>query len=212
MELIIINENKIKITLSDEEMKKYGVCTEEVGLSFPNARYALRAILLDADVEEDFYSDCDKNRIFIQLYPSIDGGCEMFVTKMDLISSNNYWEENVMPAYKEQSLAPQRPSRKPSVIKRTTLTYRFDRLDWLISACRELTARGFSGESALYRDKEGRYYLLLSGSADADRKFSASSFLSEFAELENTDRTYLYICENGHCICPENAIGILSDL
>ena len=212
MELIIINENKLKIMLSREEMKKYGIAPDDMSLSFPNARGVLRDILSEASIETDFYSDTEKNRIFIQLYPSIEGGCEMFVTKIDLICSNDSREELIMPTYKEQGIMPLKSARKPTPLKRTTLTYCFKKLDWVFAACKELKKRGFSGESALYRDKEGRYYLLLCNSFVDGQKYSPSAFLSEFAELENTEHAYLYINENGYCICNENAVETLSAL
>ena len=213
MELIIINENKLKIMLSSEDMEKYGLCADNIGTSFPQARKALKSILSDVRIETGFDTDSENDRIFIQLYPSLEGGCEMFVTKIDLIYPNKFEEENlIMPAYKEQSIIPLKPARKPSVIKKTTLTYCFEKFEWVSCACRELKRRNFSGESALYRDKEGRYYLLVSPTLTDEQKNAPSSFLSEFGELENTEHARLYINENGKCICCENAVEIMGSL
>ena len=212
MELIIINENKLKIMLSAEDMKKYGLFSGGDELSFPNAKHALQDILQEVRHTTGFEADTEKDRIFVQVYPSLEGGCEMFVTKMGLLCQSDRGEEIIMPAYKEQNAVAPRSTKKSLNVKRTTLTYCFEKLDWMLCACRELKRRRFCGESALYRDKEGRYYLLICQGFSEDQKSSPSCFLSEFGELENTEHARLYINENGYCICNEGAVEIMSEL
>ena len=213
MELIIINENKLKIMLSSDDMEKYGLKNEDIDYSFSGARAALKSILSDARIKTGFDTEGENDRIFIQLYPSVEGGCEMFVTKIDLVCPKIIEEDtSLMPAYKEQSIVPLKPSKKVAPIKRTTLTYCFDMIEWVSCACRELKRRQFSGESALFCDNLGRYYLLISSTLTDDRKNEPSTFLSEFATLENTEHARLYLYENGKCICPSDAVEILSKL
>lgn len=211
MELIIINKNKIKIMLSDEDMKKYGICCGDSLQSFPKARVALKNILSDIHADTDFNTDSENERMFIQLYPSAQGGCELFVSKTDLIYQEDAQEDSLfMHAYKDQGLSPLKSAKKASAPKRTALTYCFERFEWLLTACRELYRRDFSGESSLFRDKEGRYYLVLSPAASEGQKCAPSSFLSEFGELESTEHAHLYVNENGCCICRENAVELMS--
>ena len=213
MEFLVISENKLKIMLSSEDMKKYGLKYDNIDYSFPQARIALKNILSDVQIETGFDTEKENDRIFIQLYPSVEGGCEMFVTKMGLLCPKIIEEESLlMPAYKEQSVIQFKPTKKPAMIKKTTLTYCFDKLEWVCCACRELKRRDFSGESALYRDKEGRYYLLVSPTLTEEQKNAPSSFLSEFGSLENTEYARLYVNENGRCICQSNAVEIMSEL
>ena len=54
MELIIINENKLKIMLSCEDMKKYGLDEKDVDYSFPYAKKALKSIISDVKIETGF--------------------------------------------------------------------------------------------------------------------------------------------------------------
>lgn len=211
MELIIINKNKIKIMLSDEDMKKYGIFCGDSLQSFPKARVALKSILSDVHAETDFNADSENERLFIQLYPSAEGGCEMFVSKTDLLYNEDSQEDaSLMHSFKDQGVAQAKPIKRPSTPKRATLTYCFERFEWMLTACRELYRRNFSGESSLFRDKEGRYYLLLCPAASEGQKCAPSSFLSEFGELESTEHARFYINENGSCICQENAVELMS--
>ena len=213
MELIIINENKLKITLSSADMERYGLDAKDIEYSFSGARAILKSILSDAKVSTGFDTEKETERIFIQLYPSREGGCEMFVTRIDLVCPNIIEEDtSLMPAYKEQSVIPLKPPKRASPVKRTTLTYCFDMMEWVSCACRELKRRNFSGESALFRDSGGRYYLFISSTLADDQKNEPSTFLSEFATLENTEQTRLYLYENGSCICDSDAVEILSKL
>lgn len=206
MELIIINKSKLKIMLSADDMKKYGIDHANIADDPIKVHTAFKNILSDIELETGFNKAEDK--IFIQLYPSKEGGCEMFVSKMML--SDNREERAVMPAYKEQSVVQLKSSKRATNSKKDTFTYCFEKIKWLICACRELNKRGFSGESLAYRDKEGRYYLFISPfSRDGEKSDVQLAFLSEFGDAENTDCTTLYINENGRCICEENAVETL---
>jgi hypothetical protein len=81
MELIIIGENRLKIMLTCEDMARYELsepCAETMGV---RARRALRSIVADAHAQIDF--DTDSERLLVQLFASREGGCEIFVTRLE---------------------------------------------------------------------------------------------------------------------------------
>ena len=80
MELILINENKLKITLSRRDMKQYDLDCDTIDYDKTETRKAFWSILDEAKHKTGF--DAAKQRVFIQLYPSKEGGCEMYVTKL----------------------------------------------------------------------------------------------------------------------------------
>ena len=80
MELIVINENKLKITLSESDMKQYSLDCNTVDYDNTETRKAFWSILDEVKQKTGF--DAASQKIFVQLYPSKKGGCEMYVTKL----------------------------------------------------------------------------------------------------------------------------------
>ena len=80
MELIRINENKLKIMLSEGDMKQYALDCASLDYDNTETRRAFWSILDEAKHQTGF--DAASQRVFVQLYPSKEGGCEMFVTKL----------------------------------------------------------------------------------------------------------------------------------
>ena len=91
------------------------------------------------------------------------GGCELFVTKIELDSECDSKEEDIFmpPLNGERFLLPG-TTKKNAEGRKIHLTYSFEELDFLISACKELHKRGFFGKSSFYRDEEGKYFLFIS--------------------------------------------------
>ena len=80
MELILINSNKLKIMLTEADMIQYELDFNTINYDNIETRRAFWNILDEAKHRTGF--DAASDRIFIQLYPSKEGGCEMYVTKV----------------------------------------------------------------------------------------------------------------------------------
>ena len=83
MEFLVISENKMKIMLSAEEVRSYGIESERSDYRDPKIRRAFWKILDRARDECGFKVTGDK--LLIQYYPS-KCGAEIFVTKLGKIS------------------------------------------------------------------------------------------------------------------------------
>ena len=86
MELIVINENKLKIIMSKTDMKNYGLDENEFYLSVTDTRKILGKILQNCTIKTGFETILPSDKILIQLYPEKGGGCELFVTKIEFDS------------------------------------------------------------------------------------------------------------------------------
>ena len=80
MELIPINNSKLKIMLDENDMKEYNI-GDEADCANSATRLAIRHILDCAKDKIGF--NTEGAEIFVQLYTSKHGGCELFVTKSD---------------------------------------------------------------------------------------------------------------------------------
>lgn len=80
MELIVISQSKLKIMLTAPDMQYYELQGNHINCVDENTRRAFRHIFDDARLQVGF--DTAGERLFVQLYASRDGGCEIFVTKL----------------------------------------------------------------------------------------------------------------------------------
>jgi hypothetical protein len=123
------------------------------------------------------------------MYPSKEGGCEMYVTKLGFSMPEK--EKNIMDTVEPQ-------------------VYRFETLGILMRVCVELSRLGYSRFGRTYTDKNGFFLYLES---DAVQKNAArTAFLSEFGEKWDGDVFFRYKGEYCSPICESGAIGVLSEL
>ncbi len=80
MELIVISESKLKIMLTAPDMAHYELENTRMDCADAHTRAAFRHIFDDARNRIGF--DTQGERLFVQLYASKEGGCEIFVTKL----------------------------------------------------------------------------------------------------------------------------------
>lgn len=208
MEFILIDENKIKVMLSEEDLKEFEISTEELDYSNTDTKRMFWDILSRAKHLTGF--DTDGQRILVQLYPSREGGCEMFVTKIGEGISPDM-EENEGVEHTSKPKPRRRPTQKRSGANAYSAVFSFSSIFDMISVCRSLSSIEYSGKSAAYIDEGRRFYLFLadvdiSGYIPADRY----SFIFEFGVPESRESAYNYLLEHGKVICGENAVNILS--
>lgn len=80
MELIKINDCKLKVMLSEIDLKCYNLDCDKLDYDCSATKQAFREILKEAKKEIGF--DTAEEKIFVQIYPGRCGGCEMYVTKL----------------------------------------------------------------------------------------------------------------------------------
>jgi negative regulator of genetic competence, sporulation and motility len=194
MELILINEKKLKIMLTPEDMREYEIDCDSVDYARTETRRAFWSILDEAKHRTGF--DAASERVYIQLYPSREGGCEMYVTKVGLLAdeTNGAKGRGLLRVAQERRLA-----------------YSFGDLESLLRVCQRLLGSEHTQGSAAFIDGEGKCYLYFSGV----RGFGVpDSFavINEFGESEDPDVIIGYISEYCRCICRDNAVNTLGVL
>ena len=80
MELIVISPTRLKIMLTEPDMRRYALSADTAGCADGETRRSLRRLFDDARKETGF--ETEGARLLIQLYASRTGGCEIFVTKL----------------------------------------------------------------------------------------------------------------------------------
>ena len=190
MELIQISENKLKIMLSENDMIKYALDGDDTDYSKDETRRAFRAMLSHARELSGF--DTRGERIFVQMYPSRGGGCEVFVTKLG-DRKGEFFEVGTLS--------------KTEVKRQTGDAYGFDSLENMLAVCRYLynCRAECRQEGKAFCDDRGNFYLSLPAGCD----FAHSA---EFSRKVNPASLDAYITEHGRCIIERGAVEILRKL
>ena len=80
MEIIMISNSKLKIMLCEEDLRQFELKADQLDYSNTDTKRMFWDVLSKAKHKTGF--DTDGQRVLVQLYPSKEGGCEMFVTKI----------------------------------------------------------------------------------------------------------------------------------
>lgn len=200
MEWIRISSNKLKIMLSAKDAERYELACESADLADAVTRTAFREILTDIKKETDF--DATEDKVYIQMYPSKEGGCELFVTKIGLL----FGEESAMNANSAQ-----KTSKKTKSLQKRRAAFAFFDFDGLLAVCRRLSD-SFSGESEVWRDERGKWWLLLSEMCESQTAKERFRFIRDYAEMHSFEDKKMLLPEHGSCICKRNAVAVLGAL
>ena len=188
MELILISDAKLKVMLSPEDMRRFDITCDDLDSTEIASRRAFWSILDEARSRTGF--DPAGHKIFVQMYPSRGGGCELFVTRLggkkdgDTKKSRGFVTD-AAHAREEQSL------------------YVFSSLSDLLLGCRRLSSEEDPPAARAYVDAEKRrFYLVLSADAPV---------LSEYNATRCRPRDFAYIEEHCRMFC-RNAVSLLAPL
>lgn len=201
MEWIRISSNKLKIMLTAEDAARYALCPDTADYADTVTRRAFKAILTDMRHETGF--DAADDKVYIQMYPSHEGGCELFVTKMGIEVAPK--RGNAANTYKSPKI-----ERHPR--QRRSLAFCFVHMCDLIAVCRRLRALHYKGESRAWLDDSHRYWLLLLEEGDPLTAREDYLFVMEYGEIESKENAELMLSEHGKLLCDNRAVETLGDL
>ena len=191
MEFLVVSKTKLKAILDKEDMIKYKLDATATDSDSIATRRAFREILAVAGDEVGF--DTEKDKVLIQLYPSRDGGGELFVTKLGSLTKSD------MRAISD--------SNNVTMFSNISRLYKFENLDSLILGAKSMHCRDIISE-VYYID--GAYFLYAEEKCESGR-LSEISKLCEFAQ-RLPEKLIPYIKEQGKMIFSGEAIAKLSAL
>ncbi len=219
MELIMISNSKLKIMLTSEDMKEYSLDCNTLSYENTETRRAFWSILDEAKHRTGF--DAASERVFVQVYPSKKGGCEMYVTKLGIFSGkkktdnedgdiriNDDFSGGGMRRSSEETIS---TSERFLSRRKKAFTFRFDGIDPLLDACKRLYTSGYGGESSAYRT-EKHFFLKIKEEGAEYSMGDTESILLEYAEELDSAYFDIYIGEHGSCICESEAVKTLGEL
>ena len=198
MELILISESKLKIMLTADDMESNGISEELLTYGEKDVRKIFEGILEQAKQKTGF--DSSTGRLVIQVYPSKDGGCEVYFIRKP--------EGEKYTGAKEKT-----PVQRK---KKEYCVYLFDGISDAVAVCTLLKKCGYTNESALYTDKrkngERRYYLVLQEEIPANdrsrkrKSIAKSDLAAEYGTRFGGKEAMLYIAEHTEPLLTSNAV------
>lgn len=81
MKLVRSGNNALRISLTPEDLKQFQVDLNDFDYDLPKGKKIIWQLFDKAREETGF--DAQEERVYIQLYPKCDGGCELFVIKLE---------------------------------------------------------------------------------------------------------------------------------
>ncbi len=165
MDFLVVSDSKLKIMMSRDDMKKYGIDGDNIDYDNPKIRRSFWRILDVARSECGFEASGDK--VLIQFYPSKDG-CEIFVTKLGLISAGA-----------ERTIA---KSSKVAMLSTRRAVYKFPSFSSLVSAAKIIESEECERPPKAYFDEQGSYYII------ADERRGPIGHASEISPINEYGR------------------------
>ena len=210
MEIIMISDSKLKLMLAREDLAEFDLEADELDYSKSETKQMLWDILSDLREQVGFRTDgC---RVLVQLFPSRDGGCEMFISK---IADFCYCAEERTDT-EHEILLPMlhcKSAHRSAACQGKVGVFAFDRLEWMITVCRRLRGIGYGEDSRAYISDDHRYFLFLEGLDPLGYlTLDEYSFIAEYGSVENADALTGYLCEHGRLLCESDAVERLGVL
>lgn len=208
MEMLLISSNKLKIIISKNDLDSFDLTTDMLDYGNTETKRMLWDILNKAKHTVGF--DPDGYRVFVQLYPSKDGSCELFVTKIstsessicDVFSNENYDFDE----YDDFDNAEANGNSTDNVI-----VYEMESLNALGNVCRRMSSLSFSEKSSVYI-YNGKFYLIYTQSLEFSYPLDELSFIGEYGSKCNSKELIFNMFEFGTLICEGNAVETFSKI
>ena len=199
MELKLLNENKLKITLTNEDMALMDITYEEMDYYKDIGTKRVVWEILDKAKNQIGFDAAGSELLSIYVRPDKDGGCLIYVTK-DTQKSNTHTHAHTHTYEKKYK------SRFYTGIKKKRFLYMFDNSEVLLEVCNQLDMMGYNGKSDIFADDK-KYYLYIEDNIEY-----ALDSISEYGILINNPFFSFYLDEHTKKILAFDAVKKFSEI
>ncbi len=190
MKIEKLNENKIKITLNKEDLRKRNIDIQSFIYNSPETQDLFWDVMKEAEKELGF--SVEESMVYVEASASASGIFTLVVTK----TANNSLS-NLKNRLKKKNYKLKCKSTLPSL---DNSVYRFDTFDDLLDFCNVIKPKDI-GPNSLY-SYNGNYYLLIT-------KISNSHILEYATKEYQTEVLLSQMSEYGECFISTNAVETL---
>lgn len=193
MKIEKVNENKIKITLSREDLNARNIDVQSFIYNTPESQDLFWDVMREAEKEYGF--NVDESMVYVEASATTSGIFTLTVTK----TSNSLASNTLKNKIRKQNY---KLKRKSTSVPLDHSLYRFDSFDDFCDFAK-LVAKEDYGENSLY-EFDSHYYLYIST--------LPNNLVLEYAIKEhNTDVLLAEICEYGTTIVRDRALKTIAE-
>ncbi len=196
MKIEKVDENKVKIILSLEELEMRNISISELQMNNSLARNFFKSLIEESNLDEDFI-DNEDSQLFIEAAADNTNTFVLTITKTDSLPDINSYQKKGKVQYRIDSRL-----------------YEFNSLDAILDFCKIAKSENlFFGTNTLYKYQD-KYFLLFSESAIRNKRFIKTYvMMSEFCSRYYAyDMHYATISEKGSVIIQNRALHKLSKI
>jgi len=197
MELKLLNENRLKITLTNEDMASMDITFEEMDYDEDINTKRVVWEILDKAKRQTGFDVAGPDTLYINVRPDKNGGCLIYVTKDAQTQKSNFYPYTYEKKYK---------SKLYTGIKKKRFLYVFENSEILFDVCSQLNALGYNGKSDIFAD-DNKYYLYIE-----DSRESVLDIISEYGVLINNPLFGFYLEEHTKKIISSDAVKKFAEI
>jgi len=189
MEHKLVNENKLKITLTNEDMAFFDITYEEMINNDEDTQLIFREIYDGVKHKIGFDAEWEDVEMFVR--PEKGGGCFVYATKKSSSPNQKSDPYTYEKKYK---------SKLYTSVKKKRMLYMFENSETLFEACSQVNSAGYTGKSDIFADAS-RYYLYIE-----DNREQSLELISEYGILINNPLFSFYLDEHTKKIISSDAV------
>ncbi len=195
MDHIKISQDKLKLMLSDADLAHYKLNMRELEGEGTLSRKTFRDLF--ADIKRNIGFDAADDKVFIQLYPSRDGGAELYITRLSHDEKRSCMDGNAHISI--------------------STVFAFCSMRMLLKACTHLLELEGQSCSSAWQE-EGKYYLILEEKIACidylrgNRPTERHRIIGDYGKIYTDPTMIHYVKEHCLCFCEKNAVKILSSM
>ena len=200
-----INENKLRVFLSFDDLEDRDIDLESFNYNTPETQELFWDLMEQAEVELGF--DAMESQLCVEAVTDVDHGFVITITRMDDEGEFESIQKFIKNRYKKKELTPR---KKAPTLASTVAIYGFADFDTIATACR-LASPLFTGSSAAWQC-EDNYYLVLYGVEQPTSGVNRlEGLLGEYGDkVSNTQFFEGYLNEYGKRLMQNEAVSMLA--
>ncbi len=185
-----LSRNTVKITLTEEDMRRYSLRTEDISKHNTETKRALTGFINRIKSSNPVFPEYETDRLFLEAFPRADGGCILYVSTLGI--NNTPVERHYIPAL---------PGNKLMLVT--------DNASDLIAFSRVLS--GIAPEAELMLYYMGSSFMLVIPATRLKAE-KLSYVISEYGELSVSSAEIAYTEEHGQLLSDSDTLRKLLKL
>lgn len=191
-----VDDNKVKIILSFEELEMRNITLNDIEKNTTAARNLFTSLIEESNLDEDF--GCEDSQLFIEASSDNTNTFILTITKTDNLPDINSYSKN----------------ENKTLYRIDSRLYEFSSLDIILDFCKISKDENlFFGKNTLYK-YDDKFFILFSDSAIKNKKFIKTYvMLSEYcSRYFSYDIFYTTIIEKGKIVIANRALQKLINI